>query len=391
MVHPPRLRDASTRGREAAFGRHSLWAFGSLARRLLASRCSSHQGRGPYRLAGLREAHGDRELMPIISVRDLVKEFRTPKRAPGLLGAIRTLFTTEQVVTRAVDGVSLDVEEGELVGYLGRNGAGKSTTIKCLTGILMPSSGQIVVNGIVPWRVRQRHARDNRWAFGQRSQLWWDIPLVDSLELIGRMYRLDGATYRRNLETLSALLGLEPFLEKSVRQLSLGQKMRGDLAAAMLYEPRVLYLDEPTVGLDVLAKERIRSFIVEMNRTSGTTVLLTTHDLKDVELLCRRIVLIELGRVLYDGTVADLKRRYAPFRELVITLAVEGAAVALPGAERVRQEGPQAWLRFDPEQVRVADLIVAATERYPVRDIAIEEPELETVVRQIFAEREEHR
>ena len=299
--------------------------------------------------------------MPIISVRDLVKEFRTPKRAPGLVGAIRTLFTTEQVVTRAVDGVSLDVEEGELVGYLGRNGAGKSTTIKCLTGILMPSSGQIVVDGIVPWRDRQRNAMNIGVVFGQRSQLWWDIPLVDSLELIGRMYRLDRATYRRNLETLSALLGLEPFLEKSVRQLSLGQKMRGDLAAAMLYEPRVLYLDEPTVGLDVLAKERIRSFIVEMNRTRGTTVLLTTHDLKDVELLCRRIVL------------------------------VEGAAVALPGAERVRQEGPQAWLRFDPEQVPVADLIVAATERYPVRDIAIEEPELETVVRQIFAEREEQR
>jgi ABC-2 type transport system ATP-binding protein len=329
--------------------------------------------------------------VPIISVRDLVKEFRTPKRAPGLVGAIRTLFTTEQRVTRAVDGVSLDVEEGELVGYLGRNGAGKSTTIKCLTGILVPTSGQVVVDGAVPWRDRQRNALNIGVVFGQRSQLWWDIPLVDSLELIGRMYRLDRPTYRRNLETLSALLGLEPFLDKSVRQLSLGQKMRGDLAAAMLYEPRILYLDEPTVGLDVLAKERIRAFIVEMNRTRGTTVLLTTHDLKDVELLCRRIVLIELGRVLYDGTVADLKRRYAPFRQLVITLAVEGADVDLPGAQRVRQEGPQAWLRFDPERVPVADLIVAATARYPVRDIAIEEPELETVVRQIFAEREERR
>jgi viologen exporter family transport system ATP-binding protein len=329
--------------------------------------------------------------VPIISVRDLVKEFRTPKRAPGLVGAIRTLFTTEQRVTRAVDGVSLDVEEGELVGYLGRNGAGKSTTIKCLTGILVPTSGQVVVDGVVPWRDRQRNALNIGVVFGQRSQLWWDIPLVDSLELIGRMYRLDRPTYRRNLETLAALLGLEPFLDKSVRQLSLGQKMRGDLAAAMLYEPRILYLDEPTVGLDVLAKERIRSFIVEMNRTRGTTVLLTTHDLKDVELLCRRIVLIELGRVLYDGTVAELKRRYAPFRELVITLAVEGAEVDLPGAERVRQEGPQAWLRFDPERVPVADLIVAATARYPVRDIAIEETDLETVVRQIFAEREEPR
>jgi ABC-2 type transport system ATP-binding protein len=326
--------------------------------------------------------------MAIIEVRDLVKEFRTPKRAPGLIGAIRTLFTTEQRVIRAVDGVSFDVEEGEFVGYLGQNGAGKSTTIKCLTGILVPTSGKIVVDGVVPWRERERNALNIGVVFGQRSQLWWDIPLADSLELIGKMYRLERSVYLRNLEALSALLGLEPFLETPVRQLSLGQKMRGDLAAAMLYEPRVLYLDEPTVGLDVLAKERIRSFIAEMNRTRGTTVILTTHDLKDVELLCRRIVLIELGRVLYDGAIADLKRRYAPYRELVITLAADGIQIDLPGAERIRQEGPQAWLRFDPERVSVADIIASATARYPVRDVAIEEPGLEGVVRQIFAERE---
>ena len=327
--------------------------------------------------------------MAIIEVRDLVKEFRTSKRAPGLGGALRTLFTKEQHVTHAVQGVSFEVEEGEFVGYLGRNGAGKSTTIKCLTGILVPTSGDVVVNGVVPWRDRERNALNIGVVSGQRSQLWWDIPLADSLELIGKMYRMERTAYRRNLEALSALLGLEQFLETPVRQLSLGQKMRGDLAAAMLYEPRVLYLDEPTVGLDVLAKERIRSFIADMNRTRGTTVVLTTHDLKDVELLCRRIVLIELGRVLYDGSITELKRRYAPYRELVVTLATYGMRVELPGAERIRQEGPQTWLRFDPERVRVADVIVAATARYPVRDIAIEEPGLEGVVRQIFAEREE--
>jgi viologen exporter family transport system ATP-binding protein len=329
--------------------------------------------------------------MAVIAVRDLVKEFRTPKRAPGLLGAVRTLFSTEQRVVRAVDGVSFDVEEGEFVGYLGRNGAGKSTTIKCLTGILVPTSGEVLIDGIVPWRERERNALNIGVVFGQRSQLWWDIPLADSLELIGKMYRLERSVYRSNLEVLSALLGLESFLETPVRQLSLGQKMRGDLAAAMIYQPRVLYLDEPTVGLDVLAKERIRSFIAEMNRTRGTTVVLTTHDLKDVELLCRRIVLIELGRVLYDGAITDLKRRYAPYRELVITLAGEGMTVDLPGAERIRQEGPQTWLRFDPERIPVPDLIAAAIARYPVRDVAIEEPELEGVVRQIFAEREESR
>src|SRR5438067_1336280 len=308
--------------------------------------------------------------MPIISVRDLVKEFRTPRRAPGLVGAIRTLFTTEQVVTRAVDGVSLDVEEGELVGYLGRNGAGKSTTIKCLTGILMPSSGQIVVDGIVPWRDRQRNAMNIGVVFGQRSQLWWDIPLVDSLELIGRMYRLDRATYRRNLETLSALLGLEPFLEKSVRQLSLGQRMRGDLAAAMLYEPRILYLDEPTVGLDVVAKEAIRLFIEETNRETGTTVILTTHDLADIERLCRRIILIDHGRILYDGPVDGLKARYAPYRMLVVRLApdafVDGVSIDIPGTDLVKREDFALWLRFDPRQVAVADLIAAVTARFAV-------------------------
>src|SRR5262245_6890263 len=256
--------------------------------------------------------------MPIIRVRDLVKEFRTAKRQPGLLGGLRTLLTTEQVVTRAVDGVGFDVEEGELVGYLGPNGAGKSTTIKMLTGILVPTSGQVEVAGRIPWRERERNALDIGVVFGQRSQLWWDLPLIESFKLIGKLYRVTPQEFVRNLDRFTHLLGLDAFLATPVRQLSLGQRMRGDLAAVMLYEPRILYLDEPTVGLDVVAKDRMLTFIAEVNRESATTIILTTHDLQDVERLCRRIILIDHGRVLYDGPVERLVDRYAPHRMLVV-------------------------------------------------------------------------
>lgn len=327
--------------------------------------------------------------MPIIRVRDLVKEFRTAKRAPGIGGSLRTLFTREEKVTRAVDGVSFELDEGELVGYLGRNGAGKSTTVKVLTGILHPTSGEVEVAGLVPWRDRAKNAMNIGVVFGQRSQLWWDLPLADSFELIKVMYRMDPAMYRTNLDRFTEILDMAPFMNTPVRQLSLGQRMRGDLAAAMLYEPRLLYLDEPTVGLDVVAKERIRTFIAETNRTHGTTVILTTHDMRDIERLCRRVILIEAGKVLFDGAVSALVARYAPGRVLVLHLADGPADFALPGAELVKREGPQVWLRFDPAATPVAQLIAEATARFQVVDIAIEEPDLEQVVRQIFEERAE--
>jgi ABC-2 type transport system ATP-binding protein len=328
--------------------------------------------------------------MSIIRVSDLVKEFRSAKRAPGIGGSLRTLFTREEKVTRAVDGVSFELSEGELVGYLGRNGAGKSTTVKLLTGILHPTSGEVEVAGLVPWRDRQRNAMNIGVVFGQRSQLWWDLPLEDSFELIKVMYRMDAELYRRNLARFTEILDMAPFLNTPVRQLSLGQRMRGDLAAAMLYEPRILYLDEPTVGLDVVAKERIRTFIAETNRTDGTTVILTTHDMRDIERLCRRVILIEAGKVLFDGAVSALVARYAPGRVLVLHLADGSATPELPGAELVKREGPQSWLRFDPVVTPVARLIADASARYDVVDIAIEEPDLEQVVRLIFEERGEH-
>jgi ABC-2 type transport system ATP-binding protein len=259
--------------------------------------------------------------MSMICVRDLVKEFSRPKRQPGLLGGVRTLFTRDQVVTRAVDGVSFEVEQGELLGYIGPNGAGKSTTIKMLTGILVPTAGSVEVAGRVPWKQREENALHIGAVFGQRSQLWWDLPLSESFNLVAKLYRLPPEDYARNLARFRALLDLDEFLAMPVRQLSLGQRMRGDLAAAMLYNPKVLYLDEPTIGLDVVAKERIRAFIAAMNRAEHTTIVLTTHDLGDIERLCSRVILIDHGKVLYDGSVEQLKARYAPHRVLVVQLA----------------------------------------------------------------------
>jgi ABC-2 type transport system ATP-binding protein len=326
--------------------------------------------------------------VPIITVDNLVKDFHRPKRFDGPLGGLRTLLTRQVLTTRAVDGVSFTVDEGELVGYLGANGAGKSTTIKMLSGILVPSAGRVEVNGLVPWRQREANALQIGVVFGQRTQLWWDLPLQDSLKIIGKLYRMDLDRYRRNLARLTDLLGLEPFLGTPVRQLSLGQRMRGDLAAAMLYEPRILYLDEPTVGLDVVAKERTRRFVEQINRETGTTVILTTHDLADVERLCDRIVFIDKGKVLYDGPVDRLKRRYAPWRTLDVTLAGDAAAngeahLDLPGVESVERQEGRLLIRFDPDAIAVTDLIAAVVARQPVSDISIVEPDLEAVVRQI--------
>ncbi|MEE1742659.1 ATP-binding cassette domain-containing protein [Streptomyces sp. BE147] len=332
--------------------------------------------------------------MSIIRVTGLVKEFRGPKRFTGAFGGIRTLLTREYVSKLAVDGVGFTIDEGEVVGYLGPNGAGKSTTIKILTGVLHPTAGHVEVAGVVPWRDRERNARNIGVVFGQRSQLWWDLPLRDSLDLIGKLYGVERSRHRANTARFTELLGLGPFLDTPVRQLSLGQRMLGDLAAAMLPEPRILFLDEPTIGLDVVAKERIREFIGVLNHEEGVTAILTTHDLDDVEQLCRRIVLIDDGKVLYDGDVNTLKTRYAPHRQLVVQLAENHPwqGIALDG---VLQDPPDArtdsvTLRFDPEQNQVSDLISAVLARHAVTDLSIIEPELEGVVRTIYSAREAH-
>ena len=242
--------------------------------------------------------------MPIIETRDLRKVFRAVKRTPGALGALRTLFSREYVDRVAVEDVTMSLEPGELVGYIGPNGAGKSTTIKMLTGILVPTSGQVIVNGLVPYAERKKNARNIGVVFGQRSQLYWDLPLIESFELLRAIYAVPLERYRQNLREFTELLEMGDFLRTPVRQLSLGQRMRGDFAAAMLHDPRIVFLDEPTIGLDVVAKEAIRNFIIRVNAERGTTVILTTHDLADVERICPRIVLIDEGKIIYDVQIA---------------------------------------------------------------------------------------
>jgi ABC-2 type transport system ATP-binding protein len=327
---------------------------------------------------------------PIIVARRLAKTFRTPRRHAGRLGWLRTLVTRQYDIVSATQDISFDIEPGELVGYIGPNGAGKSTTIKMLTGILVPSSGDVEVAGIVPWRRREANARNIGVVFGQRSQLWWDLPLVESFELVRRMYSIVGDRYRRNLDRFRDILDLDPFLSAPVRTLSLGQRMRGELTAALLHEPRVVFLDEPTVGLDVVAKERIREFIAEINRDREATVILTTHDLSDVERLCRRVILIDRGQVLFDGSVERLKREHARHRELVVRLADDNAdrpVLAPIGAEVTERVPGVIRLKFDPEAIAAHHLIAEVAGRYAVRDLSIVEPALESIVRDLYEQR----
>lgn len=322
--------------------------------------------------------------MPIISIQDLVKEFRLVQPYSGNFSALRTFFSPKYVVKRVVDQISLDINEGEVVGYVGPNGAGKSTTIKMLTGILVPTSGTIEVAGLVPWKHRKRNALNIGVVFGQRSHLWWDLPLIESFKLIAKIYGVSQAKLHARLDRFADLLDLETFLGTPVRLLSLGQRMRGDLVAAMLYEPRILYLDEPTIGLDIFAKERIRCFIEEINRLMGTTIILTTHDLNDVERLCQRIIMIDQGRIIHDGSITELKNRYARNRILIAQFEHEDIAVEVSDAAVVRREGAKVWLEYNPETVTAASLIAALNSRYPIVDVSITEPELETVIRKIY-------
>src|SRR6266568_3237797 len=256
----------------------------------------------------------------MIKAEGLSKTFRVARRRPGLIGSLRSVFDPEVRVVPAVKDLSLRVERGEMIGLVGPNGAGKSTTIKMLTGILVPSSGTMRVAGLNPVQQRRELASRIGVVFGQRSQLWWDLPLIDSLRLLKHLYRVPQARHEANMQHLRAMLDLDEFLDTPVRQLSLGQRMRGDIAAALLHEPEMLYLDEPTIGLDVVAKARIREFLLKLNVEQGTTILLTTHDMDDVETLCPRIVIIDHGRKLYDGSVNSIRARFGGDRALIAVL-----------------------------------------------------------------------
>jgi len=324
--------------------------------------------------------------MPIIRTHDLCKTFRTVKRESGPAGALRTLFSRQYVDKVAVRNVNMSLEQGELVGYIGPNGAGKSTTIKMLTGILVPTSGLIEVDGRVPYQSRKENAKQIGVVFGQRSQLYWDLPLIESFELLRAIYAIPGDRYAANLNHFTAVLEMQEFLHTPVRQLSLGQRMRGDFAAAMLHDPKIIYLDEPTIGLDVVAKEAIREFVRSVNHERGTTIILTTHDLADVERLSQRIVMIDHGTIIYDGPIERIKEQYGTHRTLVVTMSEPQPSAQLPDAELISNEGVVARFRFDRNAVRADQLIRIAAERFPITDVSIEEPELESIIRRIYIE-----
>jgi len=322
--------------------------------------------------------------MTAIETRDLVKEFRVYRHHRGGMGAVRNLFSREFRIIRAVDGVSLAIAAGELVGYLGPNGAGKSTTIKMLTGILVPTSGEVRVAGRVPWRDRQEHARGIGVVFGQRTNLWWDLPVIESLDLLRHIYRIPEERHRANLAMFRDLLDMDEFLFTPVRSLSLGQRMRADLAGALLHDPRIVFLDEPTIGLDVVAKERIRTFIRRMNTERGVTVVLTTHDLGDVERLCPRVLMIDRGKLLYDGPPRALVARFGGERELVVDFAEDYGDVAVDGARVAERDGRRVVYRFGRGEVSASELIGRLSQRFRIEDLSVREPAIEDTVRRIY-------
>ncbi len=324
--------------------------------------------------------------MPQILVEHLVKTFRIAEREPGLWGAFKGVVRRRYRTVRALDGISLSIEPGELVGYIGPNGAGKSTTVKCLAGILVPDSGRCEVLGRVPWQARVANVRQIGVVFGQRTQLWWDLPVVESFELLRDIYRVEEQQYRANLRELVSLLDLAPLLDVPVRQLSLGQRMRCDLAAALLHSPQILYLDEPTIGLDAPSKLAVRDFVRELNRNRGTTVLLTTHDMDDIEALCNRVIVIDKGRIFLDGTLSGLRARVTNERHLIVDLENAEEPVSDRDAEVIRREGGRVWLRFDPERTPAAQLIARITSQHAIRDLYVENPPIEEIIARLYTD-----
>jgi ABC-2 type transport system ATP-binding protein len=314
--------------------------------------------------------------MSLIEVSDLTRTFTVRRRAGR--------FRRTSAEVHAVKGVSFEVDRGEMVGYIGPNGAGKSTTIKMLTGILVPSSGRLSVAGIDPSRNRVELTRRIGVVFGQRTTLWWDLPLRDSFDLLRRIYRVDSTRFDRNLREFTELLDLGDLLDTPVRQLSLGQRMRGDIAAALLHDPEILYLDEPTIGLDVVSKGRLREFLRRINVERDVTLLLTTHDLQDIEQLCSRVMVIDHGSLVYDGSLTGLHAHGSSTRTLIVDLVDEVPPIEVPGATVHKVEGPRQWLSF-PAEASAAPLVAAVAAEYDVADLSITEPDIEDVIRQIYA------
>ncbi|WP_159882671.1 ABC transporter ATP-binding protein [Paenibacillus puerhi] len=322
--------------------------------------------------------------MAFIEVKELVKEYEISVRKKGLLGSISSLLMPEYVKKRAVDSIDFSIAQGETVGFIGPNGAGKSTTVKMLTGILVPTSGSISIGGLSPHKDRKLNAQRIGVVFGQRTQLWWDLPVADTFDLLRYVYRIPEQRYKRNMELFSELLGLQEFIRQPVRQLSLGQKMRADIAAAMLHDPEIIFFDEPTIGLDVVAKENIRAFIRQMNKEKGTTMLFTTHDMVDIEKTCERMIIIDKGHKIYDGTVEEIKDQYGKDRTLAVEFAEPVGHVFIPGVELIEDKGTKKRFRFSRDEIQASAILQILMQKYPLLDFTVQEPDIDGIIREIY-------
>ena len=325
--------------------------------------------------------------MSIISVKNLSKTFKKPIREEGLRGMIKSFFSREYEEVHAVDDISFDIAEGEIVGYIGANGAGKSTTIKMMCGILHPTGGSVTVDGMDFEGHRQDINREMGVVFGQKTQLWWDIPLIETFKILKSIYEVTDEDYEERFNYLCDLLDMRPFLTQTVRSLSLGQRMRADFAAALIHSPKIVYLDEPTIGLDVLVKDKIRGAIKELNKKYNITVILTTHDMKDIEELCSRIIIIDKGKILYDGKLSDIKYRFGNTKTIYIPSNVEideGALCEKFGAVTFEAEEERGAIKFSQNDVDLDDMLLYLINTYHIKDFKIEDISIEDITKKLY-------
>jgi ABC-2 type transport system ATP-binding protein len=323
-------------------------------------------------------------MSPIISASGVGKTFRQLKRQSGFGGALKSLFSRDYAEIRAVDGVSFAIEPGEAVGYLGPNGAGKSTMIKMMTGILTPTAGKLSVLGCEPHAHRMANASEIGVVFGQRSQLWWDLPVRDSYDLNRHIYDIPEPRFADNLAYLTQMLDMASYIERPVRQLSLGQRMRAEIAMALLHDPKILFLDEPTIGLDVVAKDVVRKFLAEINRQRGTTIILTTHDLVDIEEICPRLIMVDDGKLLFDGELNRLRTTLGSRRRLMLEFAADPGPISLASATLVADEGSAKHFLLEDENVSLLDVLAELGRGHGLKDVKLEEPDIEEVIRTFY-------
>lgn len=306
--------------------------------------------------------------MQMIEVNGIKKYYKVAKRDKGITSSVKHLFHRNYQVKKAVDDISFSIKKGEIVGFIGPNGAGKSTTIKMLSGILYPDEGKLQINGYIPYKQRKQYVKNIGVVFGQKSQLHWDLPLIESFELMKYIYKIPQNLYEENLEKFTKLLDMENFINQPVRQLSLGQRMRGDIVAALLHSPEIVFFDEPTIGLDVVAKEKIREFIKYMNETEQTTIIFTTHDMQDIEKVCDRLIIIDEGKKIYDGTIDGIKNKYANSKTIEILL----------------ENGEKEVKTFDINKTPMNEVMEGLFSKYHIKDISICEPEIDGIIRDIY-------